>query len=288
VGGGRLTGLGVDQGGHLYATSPQSGVVRKLTSTLEPLAELAGLSAPKDFFVPFVRTEDHRNGRTEWSGHGTAVVVEEWTRESGLRLFDLGVDVEGLRASAASGAIEARFRLTDPAEVTVRLLEPGSERVLAEHRAGSRAAGDASAQLSSADVREAVPAGEYVVEVTARSHHGSAQRADRVARSRTPLALETGFTGAGLGFRGAHPNPFVSGTEFRFALPALATGSVDLEVFDPSGRRIRSLSAPAREGELVIAWDGRDQSGDDPGSGVYLYRVRAAGWERSGKVVRLR
>src|SRR5690606_17984705 len=132
VGEGRITGLEADRFGNLYATSPHRGSVTKWTGGLEPLATLPDLKAPKDFFIPFVRTEDHRTGKSEWSGHGSGVLVERWDHGSGLRLFDLGVDVANLRARCEANRIEARFLLTDAADVTLRLLESGSEEVVAE------------------------------------------------------------------------------------------------------------------------------------------------------------
>jgi hypothetical protein len=287
VGLGRVTGLEADQFGNLYATAPAAGCVSKLSGNLELLTTLRDLEAPKDFFIPQVRTEDHRTGRSDWSGHGTGVLIERWDRDSGLRLFDLGVDVMELRASTEVDRIETRFLLTDPAIVTLRLLDPITEGVLAERAAGSLPAGTSSVGLSFDHLVQSVSSGEYIVEVVARSEHGDNGR-DQIARARTAVTLEEGVSGGTLAFAGTHPNPFVVGTEFRLDLPSKVTGAVEVELFDPSGRRVRSLAAPAVAGGLSLRWDGRDESGHDPGSGVYLYRVRLGDWERSGKVVKLR
>ena len=107
-----------------------------------------------------------------------------------------------------------------------------------------------------------------------------------VVNVRAPVSLDRSVSGAAVRFAGVHPNPFVTDTEFRFSLPGHAGESVEIEMFDPSGRRIRSLSMPA--GRASLRWDGHDESGKDPGSGVYLYRVRIGEWERSGKVVKIR
>ncbi|MEZ4654027.1 MAG: FlgD immunoglobulin-like domain containing protein [Candidatus Eisenbacteria bacterium] len=284
VEGGRVTGLNTDRFGNLYLTAPSDGCVRKLDSRLEPLATLRGLQEPKDFFIPAVRTTDHRNGHVDWAGHGTGVLVEKWSRDSGLRLFDLGVDVTDLEAREAGDGLTARFRLTDPADVTMRVLDPTTDGVLAERVVGALGAGDAEVGMTDRDLMQDLPAGDYLVEVTARSEY---EGAGRVARSRIEVSLSYGMAGGTLAFAGSHPNPFVGSTEFRLALPANVVGDVEVDVFDPSGRRIRTLSTPAASGSVALRWDGRDQSGHDGGSGVYLYRVRLGDWERSGKVVKL-
>jgi hypothetical protein len=77
-------------------------------------------------------------------------------------------------------------------------------------------------------------------------------------------------------FQGAVPNPFNPTTVFHFSLPATAT--VALELFDLSGRRVRSLvdgELPA--GPHAIAWDGRDASRRQVASGTYLARLTVAG-----------
>lgn len=285
VGLGTVTGLASDRFGNLYATSPQSRSVTKLTGGLDLLATLPELNSPKDFFVPFVRIEDHRTGRSDWSSHGSGVLVERWDRNSGLRLIDLGVDVSNLRARSEAGRVEASFLLTDPAEVTLRLLDPATEEIVAQRSLGSMPAGESIGQLSDADFVRAADSGDYVVEVAARSGQGSGDHTP-VVNVRTPVSLDRSVTGAAVRFAGVHPNPFVTDTEFRFALPGHSSESVEVELFDPSGRRIRRLSVPPGQG--FLRWDGRDESGNDPGSGVYLYRVRMGDWERSGKVVRIR
>ena len=70
----------------------------------------------------------------------------------------------------------------------------------------------------------------------------------------------------------AYPNPFRPSTGVAFAVRA--EGPVTVEIFDPGGRRVRSLG-----GEQRLRWDGRADDGRLVGSGVYLVRVT------SGEVV---
>ena len=85
----------------------------------------------------------------------------------------------------------------------------------------------------------------------------------------------------------AAPNPFGSVTRFSFDLEREA--SVDVEVFDVSGRVVRNWrwqDAPA--GRHAIDWDGRNDAGQDVSWGVYWVRVSAAGESDQKKVVRVR
>ena len=86
----------------------------------------------------------------------------------------------------------------------------------------------------------------------------------------------------------ARPNPFNAGVEFRFEMER--RGTVRLEVFDTSGRHVRTVFAgEVPDGPASIAWDGRDDAGDAVASGVYLGRLsRADGSARVRKVALVR
>ncbi|HXF58677.1 MAG TPA: FlgD immunoglobulin-like domain containing protein, partial [Candidatus Saccharimonadales bacterium] len=83
------------------------------------------------------------------------------------------------------------------------------------------------------------------------------------------------------------PNPFNPHTEIRFEL---ARGSrVALRVFDVNGRLVRILAdTEMAAGSHRVPWDGTDAAGRAVGSGTYLYRLDAAGFTRSRKMVLLR
>jgi flagellar hook assembly protein FlgD len=68
-----------------------------------------------------------------------------------------------------------------------------------------------------------------------------------------------------------------------------ASQSLRLQIFRPDGSLVRTLldgAVPAPTG--VVTWDGRDARGLDVPDGVYMYRLTGEGFERSGKVVRVR
>lgn len=72
----------------------------------------------------------------------------------------------------------------------------------------------------------------------------------------------------------------------RFGLAA--AGRASLAVYDPAGRRVRTLvdaSLPA--GEHAAAWDGRDESGRAAPAGFYFARLESAGASRTLRFVRL-
>ncbi len=57
-----------------------------------------------------------------------------------------------------------------------------------------------------------------------------------------------------------YPNPFNPGTTIPFSLPS--TGTVNLAIYDISGRVVRTLvTEPKTAGEHVASWDGRDDGG---------------------------
>ena len=77
-----------------------------------------------------------------------------------------------------------------------------------------------------------------------------------------------------------YPNPFNPKTTFSFEL--LYADRVELAVFDAQGKQVRSLiDAVVPAGQTRVEWDGSDDSGQGLPSGIYLYRLRAAGLQYS-------
>jgi hypothetical protein len=74
------------------------------------------------------------------------------------------------------------------------------------------------------------------------------------------------------------PNPFDATTALKIGLPSAA--DVSIEVFDVAGRRVFETVRPLREGWQDVRFDGRALP-----SGVYFYRVRAAGQVVTKKMV---
>lgn len=70
------------------------------------------------------------------------------------------------------------------------------------------------------------------------------------------------------------PNPFATATTLRFGMRE--AGDVRLEVFDLTGRRVRTLVSGTRPaGEHSVSWNGRDERGALARPGLYLVRLAA-------------
>jgi hypothetical protein len=84
------------------------------------------------------------------------------------------------------------------------------------------------------------------------------------------------------------PNPFNPVTSITFALPA--TGSVRLEAFDVSGRRIAVIldGEQRAAGTHTIAWQGEDRTGRPLPSGTYVLRLQVGSEQATTKVTLVR
>ncbi len=86
---------------------------------------------------------------------------------------------------------------------------------------------------------------------------------------------------------GNRPNPFNPRTEIRFEIDR--PGEVQLELFDLAGRRVRDWELGWRgAGVSAVLFDGRDSSGREVGSGVYLLRLRALDQQDTRRITLLR
>jgi YVTN family beta-propeller protein len=83
------------------------------------------------------------------------------------------------------------------------------------------------------------------------------------------------------------PNPFEAGVQIRYQLPQET--SVDLAVFDATGRRLATLlSGVQNAGDYRATWNGRDAGNRSVGHGLYFIRLNAGEDVTSVKAVRLR
>ena len=84
-----------------------------------------------------------------------------------------------------------------------------------------------------------------------------------------------------------HPNPFNPETTIGYMLPA--SGDVVLEVFGVNGQRVARLVDGYREaGRYEVRWDGRDLSGQEVSSGVYVYRIRSGDFTKIRRMMLLK
>lgn len=98
----------------------------------------------------------------------------------------------------------------------------------------------------------------------------------------------TAPTGSGIYDLAVFPNPVGDDARFMFRTDAGVSGG-RLHVYSVAGHRIATLPVSASDfrggGRVIVDWDGRDDEGDRPANGTYLYRVEldaAAGRVASG------
>jgi len=78
------------------------------------------------------------------------------------------------------------------------------------------------------------------------------------------------------------PNPCIDGTKFNFNLSKGI--EYRIEIFDVTGRKIKTLSGTASGSHESINWNRRDDKGALVGSGVYLYRFESKEIKATGKI----
>lgn len=81
-----------------------------------------------------------------------------------------------------------------------------------------------------------------------------------------------------------YPNPFNMQTQIRYQLPEAA--QVRLRILNMLGTEVRRLEDGWREaGYYYVIWDGRNSSGREVASGVYLVQMKAGGFVQLRKVM---
>lgn len=85
----------------------------------------------------------------------------------------------------------------------------------------------------------------------------------------------------------ARPNPFAGTTTIRYNAPVDAR-TLEIGIYDVSGRLVRTVSADSSPGPHEATWDGRDELGSPVASGVYFVRASCDGQCADSTVVLLR
>jgi hypothetical protein len=85
----------------------------------------------------------------------------------------------------------------------------------------------------------------------------------------------------------SYPNPFNPTVSIKYALPQNA--QVHLVIYNIFGRVVRTLLDEAKEaGYYTVTWDGRDDAGLQVASGIYFYRITAAHFAETKRMILLR
>lgn len=84
-----------------------------------------------------------------------------------------------------------------------------------------------------------------------------------------------------------YPNPFNAGTTIEFTLQQRA--DITLTIYNILGQIVREWSfGEISPGLHMLAWDGRDDGGQEAASGIYLYSLRAGTQRQTKKMVLLK
>ncbi len=85
------------------------------------------------------------------------------------------------------------------------------------------------------------------------------------------------------------PNPFNASTIISFQIPANMAGPTRLVIYNLTGQIVRVLTdGHLAAGAHVLAWDGRDESGQEAASGVYIYRLEGTSFAITRRMMLLR
>lgn len=193
--------------------------------------------------------------------------VFQWTVDAGLSEECL------IKIASVSGpAVE------DTSDGTFCVYQPVSW-LTAMPTSGDVPSGEADAVALDFDTT-GLPEGNHYADILIDSNGG-----DRVI---VPIVLAVQTTGTGdvssVSLYGNYPNPFGPGTTIAFALAE--DERVRVSVYNLSGRLVRTLTDRVFDaGPHEISWDGTDGEGLRMASGIYLYRLEAAGRTLGGKLV---
>jgi hypothetical protein len=84
--------------------------------------------------------------------------------------------------------------------------------------------------------------------------------------------LESGIQKSKIGFSQVYPNPFNQRTAIHFSINEASL--VHLAIYDVTGRALRNLvDGKMQSGKYEIFWDGRDDRGEETGSGIYFSKL---------------
>lgn len=81
-----------------------------------------------------------------------------------------------------------------------------------------------------------------------------------------------------------YPNPFNPSTTIRYQLPSAE--KVRIIIYDLTGGKVRELVNEHKEaGSYTARWDGKNQSGGQVASGLYVYQIQAGKFTQSRKML---
>ncbi len=86
-----------------------------------------------------------------------------------------------------------------------------------------------------------------------------------------------------------YPNPFNPGTSIPFMIGGNAKTQVRLQIFNLLGQKVRTLLNESRHpGFHTAFWDGKDETGKDLPSGIYISQLRTSGFRQNKTMLLLK
>ncbi|MDZ7400614.1 MAG: glycosyl hydrolase [candidate division KSB1 bacterium] len=134
-------------------------------------------------------------------------------------------------------------------------------------------------EIASDQGKEAEEKSDQASDDSGQSRITSSERTDQLIEGTAPQVKPSQY-----GLSQNYPNPFNGTTAITFNMPT--EGLVRIEVFDIRGTKVKTLINEFKPaGRFVVQWDGSDESFARVASGVYIYRMTAAGFVATRKMV---
>jgi|GEM_PF-1508186 len=132
--------------------------------------------------------------------------------------------------------------------------------------------------------------GNTITTAEVLSFTGDAELVSVTAVDRDSRELQTSITAkvapTAFALNPAYPNPFNPFTNLSFTLPEAMNYS--LKIYNVAGQLVRSYEGMGVTGLNVVTWDGKDYAGVEVASGVYFYKLTAAGFTATQKMVMMK
>jgi len=108
----------------------------------------------------------------------------------------------------------------------------------------------------------------------------------RIYPTASPIAQEDSRFPREFFLSGALPNPFNMATSFKFGVPREKGGLVTIEIFDQTGKKVKSLfNRQTEPGFYSVTWNGTDDENNTVAAGIYFARFTSGGFTETKRAV---
>ncbi len=175
------------------------------------------------------------------------------TRDNAWAQVGTGIEIISTVKLAKTITVKVRYTEEDLGEVTMRYPEM-DERKVGIYREES---------------------GNWVYEGGEGGGHAVTAKMSKTGRIALFYNPEHEFLPRSIELAQNYPNPFNPTTTIRFGLPE--EGKVKLVVYNVLGQKVKELLNESRgAGYHTVMWNGRNETGEQVSSGLYIYRIETA------------